>query len=114
MFGLNIVRFFGLKDIRDIPLRVAVNNRKPGTLYLDHNPVTFFKHMIDIVEINYKLFGFIRYKRRWLAEAFPEAAPEYFHGNRELVATHRQRPGLVRINIDQFYDPVGISRAGAC
>src|SRR6185503_4197117 len=113
MFGLNIVRFFSLEDIRDILLRVAVNNRKPGTLHLDHNPVTFFIYMIDIVEINYKLLRLIGCERGRLAKTFSEKTAEYFHGNGELAATHRQRPGLVGVNVDQFDDPVGISRAGA-
>ena len=54
------IRFFCFKNIGHIFLRVAVNNRKSGTLNLYHNTMTGFESVVNIVQVNHKFFGFTR------------------------------------------------------
>ena len=64
LFSFYKIRFLRFKNIRHIFLRVAVNDREPAALYLDHDPVTFFESMVDIMQVNHKLFGFVGNKWR--------------------------------------------------
>src|SRR5690348_7615524 len=67
-------------------LRVPVHQGKPAALYLDHDPVSLFKSMSDLVEI----IGHFRYfpgdQRLRLYETVSELAPEYLGPYQPLIA----------------------------
>src|SRR4051812_7938773 len=63
MGGLDKIRIFCFENIWYKFLRIAINNREPCALNLYHYPVSFFKRVVDLVKINYKLFGFVGCKR---------------------------------------------------
>ena len=46
---LKIFRFREV-DVRNVLLRVAIDQRKPGALYLNHHPMAFAKSMQHILQ----------------------------------------------------------------
>ncbi len=43
------IRFFRLEDVFDVRLWVAIDQGKPAALDVDHEPVTFFEGVKDVL-----------------------------------------------------------------
>src|SRR5437870_4797241 len=76
--GIDIDKFLG----------IAIYQREPGALHLDHQPVTFFKGMSDIRDGETDGLYFPRPEGYGLFKALAEAAPHHFPTHQHLVAAH--------------------------
>jgi len=56
---LDIVAVLSFKDIGHILLRVTINHREPGALYLDHDAMSLSKSVVDFMKIDDKLLRFV-------------------------------------------------------
>src|SRR5580692_108382 len=98
-----------LKDIWYELLRIAVNNRKPGTLHLNHYPVTFFEYMVETVEVYGIGLDCTGRNGPGLFKSLSKSSANDVVGNHQFITCHFLILGiLLRIDIDQFYYPVGI------
>ena len=59
MCGLDEVIFPGLENIWYKLLRIAVDEREPGTLHLYHQAMSLFEYMVDLVQVDHKFFRFV-------------------------------------------------------
>jgi len=113
LFSLPIILGFGPEDIWDEGLWIAVVEREPAGLHLNHNAVAGQKNVVcgwqgELVEEG--LAG-----GDWLGvfEALAVAAAEDVGGDHELVAPHLWLAGyFVGVDVDDFDDPVGVGSAG--
>ena len=69
-------------------LRIAVHQRKPRTLHMNHNPVSATERMVDIRQLEFDLLHFARRERLGLFETLSELAPEGLAANELLIAAH--------------------------
>ena len=94
-------------------LGIAIDQREPAALDLDHKPMTFPEAVIDLVEIDVEGFGFIWRKGFWFFEAVAETTAKYLHGNGQLKAAHRHTLSVdIRVNVDELDHEIGV-RAGS-
>jgi len=96
-------------------LRVAVDEREPRRLYLDHQAVTGTNRMQRVRKSELHFGHFSGLEWLVLLEAIPELATEDIPSDELLVAAHLYLGGVrievgevIRINIDHLHDPIGI------
>src|SRR5260370_5752433 len=83
--GFLVVRFLGFEDIRDKGLRVAVDDRKPSALDLNHDAMTFFDDVVSRVKVNAKGSDGAGNKGFGLFERIAESAPKHFVAHPQLL-----------------------------
>src|SRR6202167_569333 len=72
-------------------LRIAVRQRKPGTLHLHHDPVPRPPGMRDVRQIERNPVRLVGIKRHGLFETLAELTAERLTANQFLVSAHRRR-----------------------
>src|SRR5258708_40330427 len=109
------VGFFRFKNVRHELLRVPVDDGKPGTLDLHHDLVPLAKNMVQRMEVDRIFFYFARgYWFRPLKTS-SVSAPEYIIRYHELITCHLRLLRIyIRVDVDQFDDPICITTAGGC
>ena len=105
-------------------LRIAVDDREPSRLDLNHESVALQKDVVTIAQRNAPFDRFVGGQRLGFLVAFEIAAPPNFHGDGKLVAVERLRVlawlwaivffpcvflRFFGIDIDQFHDEITIS-----
>src|SRR4051794_27017756 len=83
--GFDEVRRFGMRDI-DKGLRIAVNEREPGTLDLDHDAMALAERVGNVGHLEGDAVGLAGLEGDAAFEAFAEAAAERFAANELLIA----------------------------
>ena len=83
------VLVFGLEDVRDKLLRVAVDDREPRRLDLDHDPMSSQKHVVMISQGDVPFRGLAGGEGMRSFEALQITAAANFHGDGQLVAIQR-------------------------
>jgi hypothetical protein len=73
------------ENIRYELLRIAVNQRKPRALNLQHDLMALEKAMVIRVDIDGVFKNFVRRNGRRMNEALPEAPTENFVSHKQLV-----------------------------
>src|SRR5579863_5736950 len=108
-----IIGILSLENVGKEFLRVAVVDRKPGALYLDHDAVSFFENVILRVQIDGVGLDFVRSDGFGLFKRFAETAAEDFVGDHQFVAGKLPVAGiLLRIDIDKFDHPIAVRASG--
>ena len=107
---LNKIAAGCLEYIRDVLLRVSVEDWKPATLNLDHDLMPFFEYVVHFVQAKRIFFHFTG--RRWYgrSEAFSKPAPENIRRNTiptvapKSTCNHfeKGRKGLVAFELSGF------------
>ena len=110
--GCPIVLRFGGHDVWNESLRVAVIQREPGALDFDHEGVSFFEHVVDIVQAPLKFIDFTWFEGRWRVKSAAVSSAEDLHVGHELEAAHGWVGVIFRILIDEFSDEVGVATSG--
>src|SRR6202041_3612893 len=82
------IALHGLVNIWHEGLRVAVDQREPRALDLNHDSVSRFECMIARPQAEIVRCNFARYHCLRLLEALPVAGAEYFLGEHEFETTH--------------------------
>src|ERR1700679_132580 len=100
-----------LVDVGHIGLWIAVDQREPAALHLNHDPMTRLEGVIAGSQTERVRGDLSGNHRLGLLEAIPVARPEYLFGEHELEATHVLRLS-VRVDIDEFYHPVTVRSGG--
>src|ERR1700729_4417591 len=103
------VRLDGLIDIRYKGLRIAVDERKPSALHLNHDAVSGLECVIAPAEpngIESHLAGRNRYR---LFKTASIASAKNLFGNHEFKASHIRGLHAVRVHVNELHDPVAIS-----
>src|SRR5215510_3141180 len=72
------------EDIRDKRLRIAVHERKPGGLNLQHDPMAFLKRVIHVWQRERDLGDLARLHRFGLVVAAAEAGAKRFTAHKHL------------------------------
>ena len=109
----DVVLVLRLEDILDVLLRVAVDDREPCALHLDHDLVALLEDMVLVNQVNVELGHPVRDERLRLLEALVVAAAEHLAGDHELVAAHARLVGvLVGVDVDELDDPVAVGPRG--
>src|SRR5580700_10652672 len=101
-------------DIQEL-LRIAVYDRKPAALYLNHDTMALFESMGDSIEVKLHFSCLARNKRFGIFITIPEFRPEYLSANQALKTTYFLFFRIVRVcffrsrkHINQFYDQICI------
>src|SRR6266566_472136 len=107
----------------------CVDQREPGRLHLDHQAVSLQEDVVVVAQWDAPLDRLVGREGAWLLEALVVAAATDLHGDRELVAVHGSRvlagggprvrvPAVrlrvLRIDVDQLDDEVGVAAGGRC
>ena len=87
MGGFLEVLFFGMEDIAEL-LGVAVDDREPCALDLDHNPMPLAEAVAFVTEIKFDLSHPVRHKRLRFLEAVPVFAAHDFTSYEHLKISH--------------------------
>src|SRR5262249_28086266 len=98
-----------LEDIRYESLGIAINDGKPGALDLHHEAMAFPENMVLGVEVDGIFLDFVWDDGFGLFEAFAEAAAENIVGDHKGIALHLRWFGVVWVDVDELYDPVGVA-----
>src|SRR5687768_12872983 len=69
-------------------LRVAVCQREPTALHLDHNAVSFLKSMRNIGQFEFYSFYFIGFKCYGCGKTIAKTAAHDFTAHQKLVTAH--------------------------
>jgi hypothetical protein len=102
------IGFAGRRDI-DEGLGVEVDEREPAALQLDHDAMTFFKAVSDLIHIKSDLGGLVGGEGFGLIIAVAEFAAEDFGTDQALVA--RVAAGVGE-DVDELDDQIGIGAGG--
>src|SRR5215510_8456402 len=107
------IRLFRKEDVGHETLRVAINYWKPGALHLRHDFVSLQEDVIvggesDLVA-RYRIWR----NRLGLLEAVAVPPAQHVARDHQLKAAHL-RIGLIllRININELYDPIAVGSCG--
>src|ERR1700754_2386078 len=84
--GLNVYKSLG----------IAIDQREPAALHLDHDPVSLFKGMSDLVHVVFYLRCLPRNQRFGLFPAVTKLTPEDLRSDKALIAGIRS--GITRNN----------------
>src|SRR5215469_2494335 len=110
---LLIVGFLRFKNIRNEFLRVAVIEREPRALHLNHDAVAFFEHVIRRVQVNREWRNLPRNNRLGFLVRIAVAPAEDFVRDHQFETSQIPfRIGFVWIDVNQFHHPVGIRPRG--
>ena len=108
-----IIRFC-LEDITEF-LWVAIHQREPTTLDLNHDSMSAAEAVIGIGQGKEYFRRLIRLERFWLFKTVTELASNHIAPHELLIAAHLNLPGVVfrvreiiRVNINQFDNPVAV------
>ena len=101
-----IVCGLGGHDVGHEGLRVAVVEREPGALDLDHHGVAGLEDVVHVVQRELVLVNGAGAQRRGLVEARQIAAAEDFSVGHQLVAAHRGVGIVVGVLVDELDDQV--------
>src|SRR5690242_5456665 len=77
-----------LENVGDERLRIPIDHRKPGALYLNHEPVALREPVVTVSEADRVRGRLPRNERLRFPETVPEARAEDFAGHHHLVTTH--------------------------
>jgi len=83
VFGLLEVRFLRMIDVYKF-LGIAVNERKPGALDMNHDPVPLPEAVVFIPEVIGDAGDLSRYKRLWLFKTVPVFSPKNIGSHQHL------------------------------
>src|SRR5262245_20711068 len=72
MCCFNVICFGGFKNVRHILLWIPIDYGEPCALNLDHYLMPILKSVVDLVQVDNKLFRFIGCKWRWFFKTLPE------------------------------------------
>ncbi len=112
-------------DVRHERLRIAIDEREPGALHLNHQPVAFLERVKDVLQLIVDRRGLAGHEWLWRdvsvapARAKDIALHELLEA-RELLARERRDGGrnvgvrrhAVRIDVDHLDDEVGVGAGG--
>lgn len=139
MLGGGVVLEGGLENVVDVFLRVAVDQREPSALDLDHDPMAGLKGVMHILQRKVDGFDLSGGKGLGILVAVAEPAADDFAAHHLLIAGKGLScflgvPGwialvsvlvngltlaefggvlvVVGIDVDQFHDPVGVGLGG--
>jgi len=108
------VFFLGVENITEL-LGIAVDDRKPGALDVNHNPMSFLEAVAFIAEVKFDFSHQVGHERFWLFEAVSVLAADNFACQKHLEVSHSHIAGIELVvgsisgvDIDQLYDPVCI------
>src|SRR5882724_2272223 len=116
-------------DARYKLLRIAVDEREPGRLYLNHQAVPLEKHVVAVAQRDLPLYGRVGGEGLRVLVAREVATAAHLHRDRQLVAVHRARVlvrrgasvgiprvrlRVFRVHVDQLHHKVGIAAGGGC
>ena len=111
--GFAVVGWLGPENVGDEGLGVAIIEREPTGLDLDHDAVAGQEDVVNVGKIEAIKERFVG--SDWLGcfEAFTVAAAENVSGDHEFVAAEVGLAGnFVGVDVDEFDDPIGIGAAG--
>src|ERR1700730_10947864 len=86
--GFTIVAGFSQEDVGDEGLRVAVVEREPTGLDLDHDAMTGKENVVRVWQREMILQRRVGGDRFWIFEAFAVTAAKDIRRNHQLVAAH--------------------------
>ena len=96
-------------------LRIQINQRKPSALYLQHDPMARPERMANIRHDKFNLGRLVGDKRLRLSSIAAILSAKRLASNHLLIPAHLHFRGvrvgiriIVRININQLYDEVGV------
>ena len=83
----------GMKNVHKL-LGIAVDHRKPGALYLHHDPVTFSEAVALVSKVKRNLGHLVRNYWLRMFKAVPVFTPEDFTGKKHLKMPHPHILGI--------------------
>ena len=115
--GFAEVLRFGRRYIYE-RLRVAVNQREPGALHLNHDAMAAAERVKDVGNREFDFSDFAGLEWLWLLEAVAEFATKNVAANELLVTAHGNMSGVwIRVgevacvNINELDDPISVRAA---
>ena len=117
--GLDEIGLIGIKDVVDKFLGIAVDERKPTALYLDHNAVAVFEGVQHVLQRQFNIGNLARGEGFRFVEVVAIAPAKHLAADHLLVMPHADVGWIVgivwmiaRINVYQLDHPVCIRSAG--
>ena len=99
-------------DIRNECLGVAVVEREPRALNLDHETMTREKSVVQMWQRNRVIKRLIGRKRFRIVVVLTVPTPEDFCAYHKLVAGHLECRIIVRENVNELHHPISIGAGG--
>src|SRR5882724_12037511 len=94
-------------------LRVAIHEREPGALHMDHEAMTPAEGVKHIRHGEFNFRGLSGFEGRGLLEAVAEFAAENIAPHELLIAAHPNMSGIwirigkiIGVNVYDFHDPI--------
>ena len=107
------VRLPGLEDVRHEGLRIAVVEREPGALHLDHDPVPLPEDVVPGEQVDRHLLHLPRGEGNGALEPLAEAAAQDLRRHHDLRAAEgRVGLHLLGQDVDELGDEVGVGAGG--